>query len=86
MSKIDGNKMIAYLQEKWRGRSCPMCGVTNWNVQDSTFEIRQFSEGNMVLGGPIIPVVPVVCNNCGNTILVNALMAGVVKRDQKAEP
>jgi len=31
----------------------------SWNVHDSSFELREFNEGNMVLGGPLIPVVPV---------------------------
>jgi hypothetical protein len=59
-----------------------MCGVGNWNVQDSTFELREFHEGTLVVGGPIIPVVPVVCTNCGNTILVNAIIAGAVKSQE----
>jgi hypothetical protein len=86
MTNIDPTKMINYLREKWAGRPCPLCAVGNWTVQTSAFELRQFYEGNMVLGGPIIPVVPVVCTNCGNTVLVNALIAGVVTREPEAAP
>lgn len=78
MAKIDANKVIKFLSEKWRNRPCPVCGISAWSVQDSTYELREFNQGNMVLGGPLIPVVPVICSNCGNTILVNAILAGVV--------
>jgi hypothetical protein len=81
MSKADSEKIIKYLQEKWAGRPCPMCGNAGWSVQDSVFELREFHGGSMVIGGSaLIPVVPVACNNCGNTVLINAIVAGVVDR------
>jgi hypothetical protein len=87
MTKIDGSRLIAHLRQKWAGRPCQMCGVGNWNVQETTFELREFNEGNLVVGGvPIIPVVPVICSNCGNTVLVNALSAGVIPPPAEAKP
>lgn len=56
-----------------------MCGVGDWNVQDSTYQLLEYNQGAMVIGGPVIPVIPVVCTNCGNTILINAIIAGVLK-------
>lgn len=80
--KADTSKVIGYLKERWAGRPCPMCGHAGWSVQDSVFELREFHGGSMVIGsGPLIPVVPVTCNNCGNTVLVNAIVAGVVARE-----
>jgi hypothetical protein len=81
MAKIDAKKLIQHLTTKWHGRTCPICTVGSWNVQDSSFELREFNGGNMVIGGPIIPVVPVICSNCGNTVLINAIMAGLVEAD-----
>lgn len=79
MSKFDTQKLIANLQSKWGSRSCPMCGKGPWSVQDSVFQLMEFKEGvGLVLGGPIIPVIPVICSNCGNTVLVNAVIGGVV--------
>lgn len=86
MAKFDGSKAIEYLREKWLGRPCPMCGVGNWSVQDSTYQLLQFNQNALVGGGPVIPVIPVVCNNCGNTILVNALTAGFLAADSGAKP
>jgi hypothetical protein len=56
-----------------------MCGGGPWNVQDSTFQLTEFNEGNMVIGGPVIPVIPIICTNCGYVALVNAISAGVQK-------
>ncbi len=86
MSKYKPEDLIKHLKEKWGGRHCPLCTVGNWEVQDSVFELRQFSGGDLVVGtGPIVPVVPVVCSNCGNTVLINALVAKLVKRPKEAQ-
>lgn len=83
MAKFDGQKFLQFLKVKWAGRPCPMCGSGPWNVQDEAFELRAFQGGNLVLGaGPLVPVVVVTCQNCGNTMLVNAIVSGVVDREQ----
>jgi hypothetical protein len=78
VSEFDVNRAIAHLNMKWGLRPCPMCGISNWNVQGRVFQLMEFNEGNLVLGGQLIPVVPIICNNCGNTVLVNAIVAGIV--------
>jgi hypothetical protein len=79
MSKFDTEKLIKYLNSKWGPRPCPMCGSGPWKVQGSIFQLMEYNEGaGLVIGGPIIPVVPVICANCGNTILVNAVISDVV--------
>lgn len=83
MSKIDSEKVIKHLQEKWKGARCSMCGEGSWAVQDSAFQMTEFSHGGLAIGGPVIPVVPVMCSNCGNTVLINAILAGVVKQDEE---
>ncbi len=79
--KTDTSDIISYLNEKWQGTSCPYCRESEWNIQDRIFELREFNKGDMFLGGPnasIIPVIPVMCSNCGHTVLVNAMVAGVL--------
>jgi len=85
VAQFDSDKFIKLLNEKWGGRKCPMCGGGPWNVQDSPFQLMKFNEGKIVVGGPLIPVIPVSCRNCGNTVLVNAIIAGVVEPDNKPE-
>lgn len=82
---MNTEKLINHLNEKW-GKPCPMCGSNNWNVSDKIYELREFHDGNLIIGsGPIFPVVPVSCNNCGNSIFVNALVSGAIERP-KEEP
>jgi hypothetical protein len=85
MAKFDAEAFIKHLNEKWAGRKCAQCGVGNWQIQDSVFELRQYGGGGLVVGLPIIPVVPVTCANCGNTVLVNAILAGVLPRPEEAK-
>jgi len=85
MSEIKSEKLLQHLKEKWRGRTCPMCNTANWNVSDRVFELREFQGGNLVIGGSLVPVVPVTCANCGNTILVNAFVSGAIERPQELE-
>jgi ribosomal protein S27AE len=84
VSKVNAEKLVNHLNEKWKGRTCPMCGGGPWNASDMAFELREFNEGNLVVGGvPITPVIPVTCSNCGNTILINAVVAGLVTKSKE---
>ena len=81
--KVDAEKLLSHLHDKWQGRTCPMCGVARWNVSDTIYELREFNQGNFVIGGPITPIVPVTCDNCGNTVLINAIVAKLVEPSKK---
>lgn len=82
MKKVQSQQIIDFLNEKWSGARCPLCGNSGWNITDKCFELREFNDGNLILGGPnssVLPVIPVTCKNCGNTVFVNALMTGLLK-------
>jgi hypothetical protein len=80
------NKAMAHLNSKWVGkRECSVCKNNSWNIHPQVYEMRQFNEGGMVLGGPLLPLIIVECNNCGNTISINAIKAGVVSSERKGE-
>lgn len=81
MKKADSNEIINFLNTKWSGVSCPLCGGREWSVTDKFFELREFQDGNIIIGGnsAITPVIPVTCKNCGNTVLINAITTGLLK-------
>ena len=79
MPKIDVDKFIAYLDQKWGTRPCTMCGQSSWGVNDSVFQLIEFHKGAFIIGGSALPVIPVICKNCGNTVFVNAVVAGIVE-------
>jgi hypothetical protein len=44
--------------------------------------LRRYHDGALIGGGdPILPVFPVTCNVCGNTVFFNALKAGAIIAD-----
>lgn len=79
--KADVQKVIEHLNSKWGKRPCPMCGQNSWTVSDTVYELREFHGGNLVLGsGPIYPIIPVSCNNCGNSVMINAIQSGAIEK------
>ena len=84
MNKPTGEEIIEFIHSHWKNQTCPMCGGRTWNVSDKVFELREFNDGNFVLGGPnssIVPLIAVTCDKCGNTVLINALSTGLVKKE-----
>jgi hypothetical protein len=71
-------KIVAWLDEKWgHARPCPQCGASQWGIlQYPAHLLMGRSDGSTELSGNY-PCIGVMCNNCGNTILVNALKSGV---------
>jgi len=76
--RAQADRGIKWLRSKWPNPVCPICTANNWQIA-AIGEIRDFSGGGLVVGGALIPVMPVVCNNCGYTLLFNALVAGVIE-------
>jgi hypothetical protein len=83
MSEVDADKLINHLKHKWSGANCPLCKSGNWNVSDRVYELREHHGGGIVIGGgPVVPIVPITCDNCGNTVLVNSIVAGLTEQNK----
>jgi hypothetical protein len=54
-----------------------MCHVNNWAV-NGWFTMLISDRLGIVLGSPVVPVIALSCNNCGNTVMINAIIAGVM--------
>lgn len=65
------HRAIEWLSQKWGSRPCPYCGDFAWQV-GTPLEIRLADDELMS------PAFPVMCGNCGNTVLINAVVAGLV--------
>ncbi len=81
-------EVLNQITSKCTIRKCPMCGGNEWNIEDKIFELREFNNGNLVIGGgssSIIPLLAITCTNCGNTQFINALMCGAIDRTPKVE-
>ena len=69
-------KLVEHINAKWKSQACWLCGTNSWDV--AAYVGLQLSDhGGLVIGGQFLPVVAVTCKNCGNTVLVNAIIAGI---------
>lgn len=58
---------------------CPVCSTRQWSILDHFLNGMVFHPGGgIVIGGPSYPHVGMICGNCGNTQLVNAVVAGLL--------
>ena len=83
--ETDFAHLLDFLQAKWQNRPCPMCGGGPWQVEDTPYQLTQFQQGGFLIGAPVVPVAVITCGNCGNTVLVNALLAKVIPSPAKQE-
>jgi hypothetical protein len=61
---------------------CPICSDRRWTLIDHFVDLPIYRGGNVVLGGGIsYPSVGMVCTNCGNTQLINAMISGIIPED-----
>ena len=81
-------QVLKAVQEKWKApAACPVCRSNNWDVSREVYELREFQGGNLVLGASaLVPLVPVTCGVCGNTVLLNALVLGVDLKEANERP
>ena len=68
--------------EYFFSKSCDSCSGHDWLLNDKIFEMREFSGGNLIIGGQatVFPVITVSCKQCGNTYLFNAILLGLIER------
>lgn len=80
--KINEQKFMNFLNSKWRNKVCPLCNNNNWSVSNTVFELREFNNGNLILGGnnAIFPVMAVSCTNCGYSVMINAITSGAIDK------
>lgn len=81
--KVDIDKLNRAISKKIL--VCPACQQRGTlSVMPTLMELREFHGGDFVVGGsPIVPLAVLTCNNCGNTILINALAVGLLDEQQK---
>lgn len=83
--KIDENRLKSYTK-RIKPTSCPLCGNNHWTFSDTIFQLTEFDTKGIIVGGAVFPVIPLTCNNCGNTYFINVLSAKLIdKPDFKEE-
>lgn len=77
--KEDIQKAIAWIDEHWTGqKTCPICQNTRWGVADTVGEVQMTTlKGDLT--GRVCPLVIVTCQTCGYTLLLNAVVVGLIE-------
>lgn len=79
---MNQTKTIEKLNQKWtHSKECECCGADNWSLSDKISSPMHMEGNSIALGGSISPQITVVCNNCGNIKLFNAIILGLMKTD-----
>jgi hypothetical protein len=85
MTNFDKEKVHQWIQEYWtRKKDCQICGSDDWILMDNVWELRKFERGGLVVGSsPLLPVVALMCNVCGQMVFFNAFAVRALKRGQQ---
>ena len=87
LDKQQKDKLIKVLQKFEFSAVCSICQTNDWNVADTIFEMREFQGGNLVIstGQSVYPAIPIICKNCGNTLLINPISIGILSPTKQEE-
>ena len=78
-------KLFNTLKSKGPSPKCPLCQTSHWSVSDTIFEFREFQGGKQIVGGDqlVYPVIPLNCQGCGHTLLINPILFGIIDGEKK---
>ena len=77
---IDKKTVANWLNQYWtEPKTCPICGSKDWIIFEKAWECREFNMGGLVVGGPVLPLVAVMCNVCGHVLLFNAIAVRAIQ-------
>lgn len=78
--------VINHLVDKVEGESiiCPVCKQDKWSVGEIVFDLHESQLKNYIkeFGSKkkVLPVIDVVCKNCGNVLFISAIIANIITR------
>lgn len=86
MASYDKEAVQKWISEYWTGtKDCLVCGSNDWILMDNVWELRDFHGGDFSVGGPVLPLIALMCNVCGHTLLFNAIAVRAIERSPAPE-
>ncbi len=67
-------RLDTWIREKWEHGPCSICGANSWTTNPKVCLILNPAS---LVNNSSFPVVLIYCTNCGHTLFVNAIVAGV---------
>jgi polyferredoxin len=82
-TKIDPEKLAAWLERQWKGeKRCPICKSNNWSISERALELREWKRHS--LQTPSFQIVAMLqCTVCGNLIFINPFIADLFEEEQE---
>jgi hypothetical protein len=68
--------LAAHITRTWVRKECLQCGAYNWALHGYITLTIADTLGSSI-GASILPTAAAVCQVCGNTVLINLVVAGV---------
>lgn len=80
LSKEAQEEIIAKITAKVGAlKPCSFCGGGPWELANAYTQVSLTDDlRSIVIGGQMIPAVVVNCRNCGNTVLLNMILLGLI--------
>lgn len=85
MEKKERDEIVDLLKTKGAINRCARCGHPNLRLVEKSFFSVADDPTQIVLGGNVIPVVLVACENCGDLSSHALGTLGLLKKDLKDE-
>ena len=74
-------KALAWIEDNWVGKKeCAICGNSGWLMGEVVGEMRHLNNSSrwMPNFGSSYPMIVLSCENCGYTLLFNAIVLGLM--------
>lgn len=80
--KSMNERIIDYINSKWKNLNCPLCSGSQWATTEIIYELRQYHGRDIKpTETAMIPIIPIMCENCGYTLMVNSIAVGFTKKE-----
>jgi len=77
-------KFEEFINNKWpEPQTCPICRDQHWSILDFISEVKEMAPRDKK-AVRTTPVIQLLCENCGYTILFNAFVADIYENNLKA--
>jgi len=71
-------KLVEHLKRTWIVQVCPMCKQNNWEIHGQVTLSLGTTAGRPAAAGQSLPCALVICQVCGNSVIVNLVVAAVL--------
>lgn len=75
-------KIRNWMKSKWTYRECRQCSHEKWVIGDAParLPLGYPNTADQYFGGLMYSLVVITCSNCGNTLFINSVVAGIESR------